>query len=138
MSSQAGQCLCGAVRFTAESVKQDHHACHCGMCRRWAGSPLLAASAGSVTFGGEDAIGVFVSSEWAERGFCKKCGSGLFYRLREGGGYHIPVGLFDDQSGFEIVGEIFIDRKPPGYAFAGEHPRLTEAETMAMFAGEGG
>ncbi len=106
------------------------------MCRRLAGSPLLAASAEGVSFTGDGSIGLFDSSDWAERGFCKNCGSGLFYRLKETGGYHIPVGLFDDQSAFRVKGEIFIDRKPPGYDFAGDHPRLNEAETFAMFEGD--
>ena len=35
-----------------------------------------------VIFEDESAIGVFESSEWAERGFCKSCGTALFYRLR--------------------------------------------------------
>jgi hypothetical protein len=38
---------------------------------------------------------------------------------------------------FRITGEIFIDRKPPGYDFAGDHPRLTEAETMVMIEESG-
>ena len=49
----------------------------------------------------------------------------------------MPVGVFDDQSVFRITGESFTDRKPPGYDFAGDHPRLTEAETMAMFEESG-
>lgn len=107
------------------------------MCRRWAGSPLLATSAAGVVFAGDENIGIYDSSEWAERGFCKICGSNLFYRLKATGGYHMPVGVFDDQSVFRITGEIFIDRKPPGYDFAGDHPRLTEAETMAMIEESG-
>lgn len=133
MSGHTGKCLCGAVSFTAAEVEHHHHACHCGMCRRWAGSPLLAASASGVEIQGEEYITVYKSSEWAERGFCKTCGSNLFYRLSESGAYHMPVGIFDDQSAFVMKGEIFIDRKPPGYAFAGDHSRLTEEETMAMF-----
>ena len=35
------------------------------------------------------------------------------------------VGAFDDASAFELVGEIYVDEKPPGYAFAGDHPRQT-------------
>jgi len=107
------------------------------MCRRWAGSPLLATYAAGVVFAGDENIGLYDSSEWAERGFCKICGSNLFCRLKATGGYHMPVGVFDDQSIFRITGEIFIDRKPPGYDFAGDHPRLTEAETMAMFEESG-
>ena len=90
---------------------------------------------GSVSFTGDGSTGLFDSSDSAERGFCKSCGSGLFYHLKETGGYHIPVGFFDDQSAFRVKGEMFIDRKPPGYDFAGGHLRVTEAKTFAMFEG---
>ena len=48
------------------------------------------------------------------------------------------VGAFDDPSPFRLVEEIFIDKKPAGYALSGNHPRLTEAETFAKFAARRG
>jgi hypothetical protein len=101
------------------------------MCRRWAGGPVLAALAHEVTFDGAENLQRFRSSEWAERGFCKHCGSHLFYFLVPVARYLMSVGSFDDGSPFELVQEIFIDHKPAGYAFAGDHPRLTERETLA-------
>ena len=124
-----GKCLCGAVTFTAEEVATQVHACHCSMCRAWSGSPLLAVQVGKIEFQGD--VSRYDSSEWAERGFCSRCGSNLFYRLKEADQYIVSTGVFDDQSGFELVGEIYIDEKPPGYGFAGEHPRQTGAEFMA-------
>jgi hypothetical protein len=97
---------------------------------------MLAASVGSVSFGGAESISRYPSSEWAERGFCSKCGSNLFYRLKEADQYIMCVGAFDDQSGFELVGEIYIDEKPPGYGFDGDHPRQTGAEFMASLQGD--
>lgn len=130
-----GRCLCGAVTFSVEHVEPEHGACHCGMCRRWAGgSPFFAAPSQGVKFGSEESIGRYESSEWAERGFCKKCGTLLFYFLKPKQAYMMSVGAFEDNAGFELVREIFIDRKPPGYALAGDHPRWTEAETMARLA----
>ena len=41
------------------------------------------------------------------------------------------MGAFDDQAAFKLVLEIFSDRKPDAYSFAGDHPRWTEAETFA-------
>ncbi len=41
------------------------------------------------------------------------------------------MGLFDDQSGFTLTDEIYIDNKPPSYDFVGDHPRLTEQEFLA-------
>jgi hypothetical protein len=127
-----GRCLCGAVTFAAEHVELEHHACHCGMCRRWSGgSGFLAAAAQGVSFASRELLGVYASSDWAERGFCKRCGTTLFYFLKPNQSYLLSVGAFDDQTRFRLVREIFIDHKPAGYAYAGDHERWTEAETFA-------
>lgn len=131
---QHGGCLCGAVRYSAEKAEPHYHACHCGMCRRWSGGPIMATSVANVTFEGEQHIKRYPSSEWAERGFCEVCGSGLFYYLKPADSYMLPVGTFDNADRFKLEGEIFIDNKPDGYAFDGNHPRLTEAEALAKFA----
>jgi len=134
--SASGKCLCGAVRFQAEDVETHVHACHCSMCRNWTGGPMLAAQVGGITFTGEEYIKRFASSEWAERGFCSECGSTLFYCLKEPQMYVMATGAFDDPGQFSLAGEIFIDEKPGGYAFAGDHPRMTGAEFMASTGGE--
>jgi hypothetical protein len=119
------------VTFTADEAKPTFSACHCGMCRRWSGgSPFFAVTAKGMRFSSEDDIGRYASSDWAERGFCKKCGTQLFYFLKPTGSYHVSAGVFDDPNAFSLALEIFVDRKPPGYAFAGDHPRWTEAETF--------
>jgi hypothetical protein len=92
---------------------------------------MLAAAVERVEFTGEDNITCYASSDWAERGFCAKCGSNLFYRMKEPERYIMCTGSFDDQSAFKLVGEIYIDEKPPGYDFAGDHPRQTGAEFLA-------
>ena len=129
--SATGKCLCGAVRFQATEVDTHIHGCHCSMCRTWSGGPMLAASVGSVRFDGGEHIRRYDSSDWAERGFCDVCGSNLFYRLKASDRYIMCMGVFDDPSAFELVGEIYVDEKPPGYAFAGDHPRQTGAEFLA-------
>jgi len=37
-----GSCLCGAIRITAKNINNNVGACHCGMCRKWGGGPLMA------------------------------------------------------------------------------------------------
>jgi len=125
-----GRCLCGAVSFTAEA-EPGLHVCHCSMCRRWAGGPSFSTEASSVQFNGEENIQRYNSSDWGERGFCRQCGSSLFYRLKEPDQYILNMGAVDDQSPFTIASEIFIDEKPPGYDLAGKHPRLTGEEFLA-------
>jgi hypothetical protein len=131
-----GRCLCSAVTFIAEGMAAELHVCHCSMCRRWTGGPTFSAEARSVVFRGEENIQRYDSSAWAERGFCKRCGSSLFYRLKETNSYILNMGSFDDQQVFKIASEIYVDDKPAGYDFAGDHPRLTGEEFLASLQKE--
>jgi hypothetical protein len=133
--ARKGSCLCGSVRV---EVARDVHkvdACHCGMCRKWGGGPLMAVGCeGGVEFTGEDHISAYGSSDWAERGFCRNCGTHLFYRLKGADHYAIPAGLFDDHADFSFEEQIFIDKKPPYYEFANATHDMTEAEVFEKFA----
>ena len=130
-----GQCLCGAVKMESDTVSNKVHACHCDMCRRWSGGPLLAVDCeAQVKFDGESNISRFDSSDWAERGFCAKCGTHLFYRLKQSGQYIVPVGLFSNLEGIEFEGQIFTDQKPHYYEFANETEMMTAEQVFAMFA----
>ena len=86
-----------------------------------------------VSFEGEDSIAIFASSKWAERGFCKSCGSHLFYRLKGSGQYFMPAGLFADAAAFEFDRQVFIDEKPKYYEFANETSKMTGAELLAKY-----
>ncbi len=132
-----GHCLCGAVSFEAKVAEPETHGCHCEMCRRWTGSALLAVMVGpdDIAFEGAENIRTYASSDWAERAWCDRCGSTLYYHIRvDDFGprlYAMALGLFEEPSAFPLAKEIFIDRKPVAYAFAGDHPRLTETEYLA-------
>ena len=129
-----GSCLCGAVNIYATKINHHLAACHCSMCRKWGGAALLVVECDSdVSFSGEENIGVYQSSEWAERGFCQKCGSHLFYRLKDKSHYYIPVGIFDNSEGFVFDTQVFIDEKPEYYSFANETKNMTGAELFAQF-----
>ena len=126
-----GKCLCGSVTFSAQGVDPHVHSCHCNMCRKWSGGPALAAAVEQVSFTGEEHITRYDSSDWAQRGFCGRCGTNLFYFLKPQASYMLWGGGFDDPEQLQLAGEIFVDEKPSTYNFAGDHPRLTGAEFMA-------
>ena len=134
-STLKGACLCKAVGVFTTKVNPHLGACHCNMCRKWGGGAFLAVECGSdVSFSGEENISIYPSSEWAERGFCQKCGSHLFYKFKETNQYYIPAGLFDNDEGLVFDNQVFIDEKPEYYTFANETKNLTGAEIAAMFA----
>jgi hypothetical protein len=108
------------------------------MCRKWAGAPFMGVDCQSeITIEGKESVTIFDSSEWAERGFCSKCGTHLFYHLKAQNQYVVPAGLFTQVENLELHHEIFIDFKPDFYDFANETQKMTGEEVFAMFMSEG-
>ncbi|MAV90663.1 MAG: aldehyde-activating protein [Bdellovibrionaceae bacterium] len=131
----SGQCLCGKSKFTATLKEKHFDACHCSMCRKWAGSSLMVVNASEgLEFEDDKFVTLYDSSDWAERGFCGNCGSNLFYRTKDGSYTGVPYGLLDDQEGFDFTMQIFVERKPSTYDFANKTKTMTGDEVFAAFA----
>jgi hypothetical protein len=77
-----GGCLCGNLRYRISAAPRDAAYCHCRMCQRSSGAPvvpwLTVASGGFVWTRGEPAV--YRSSPKAERLFCPTCGTQLVFR----------------------------------------------------------
>lgn len=128
-----GSCLCSGVSVELSKVPKTFTVCHCQMCLKWSGGVGMSIDAGErVRFSGEEFIGRYSSSEWAERGFCKNCGTHLFYRLKKTDHYFLFTGLFGDAISPQFDLQEFIDQKPAYYAFANETRTLTKAECYAL------
>ncbi|WP_108260149.1 GFA family protein [Mangrovicoccus ximenensis] len=131
-----GRCMCGAVKLTVRPKAPELHACHCSSCRRWTGSAFVEFDVAPQDLAVEGPVKSRVSSNWAERAWCDDCGSVLWYHLTVPGQeyYAVSAGLFPNSGGFELTKEIYIDRKPDGYRFAGKRKTLTKHEVEALFA----
>lgn len=133
-----GHCLCGTVKLEGRGAVTVN-VCHCDMCLHWHGGPGIAAyfEDGVTVTAGADQITAYDSSDWAQRSFCSKCGSTLYYKLKSLTEQHFAqAGLFDLPEETQIVEHIFIDEKPAYYDFADSAPRLTGAETLAKYASD--
>lgn len=129
-------CICGAVTLSAD-VGNSVGACHCDLCRRWGGGPLLALDGGNdVVIDGGARLATYPTTDWAERGFCSGCGTHLFIRVNQSGRYIIPAGLFDLDAGLEFDHQIFVDRRPSYYCFANDTRQQTGAEVFAGFSSQ--
>lgn len=128
------KCLCGSIEVNAPE-HDEAGLCHCSICRRWSGGPMLAVHCGpEVTFSGRSPTR-YKSSEWAERGFCATCGTHLFYYLLPSQEYILPAGLFQDKD-FRLTNEIFIEEKPSYYEFHNETKKMTGQQVFEMFAAD--
>ncbi len=128
---QRGSCLCGAVTFSVEAELTDPLACHCKQCRQQSGHFFAAVHApkDAVTFACQDGLTWYRASDLAARGFCRECGSTLFWR-RVGGGNAMSVSAnaLQDDHGLKLEQHIWVDDKPDWYEFADDAPRLTAAQ----------
>lgn len=128
-----GGCLCGAVRFSVTLPKREFGVCHCGTCRKWTAGPFPAVEVEDFKVEEDSRLGIYRSSEWAERGFCQNCGTSLFYRLIGKDWYAVSVEALDDSTGFVFSQQIFVDEKPAYYDFANQTKNMTGAEVFAAF-----
>lgn len=137
MAILKGQCLCGAVSIESTPKSEHIGVCHCGSCRKWGGGPFITLDCGdSTAIEGGDAVGVYKSSEWAERVFCKTCGSSIAWRLQDGGSYHVAAHLFAETDTYPMNLQVFIDAKPENYSFAQKTETMTGEDLFALFAPE--
>ena len=134
-----GRCLCGAVHMRATPTARHLDACHCVMCRQWGGGPFLSFPAGTaLDIDGAEHVVRYPSSAWAERGFCGRCGTHLFYYYKPEGTYACPAGFFADPGDMALTSEIFVDEQPAYYSFAESTVRKTAAQVMAQIAEDKG
>ena len=136
MERKTGQCLCGAVTFSAD-VAAEIQACHCTQCQRWTGGgPLWAVRVKELELSGKDQIRAYHASDHGERAFCDTCGSTLYWRLQGRSIAFMPVGLLDDQSGLSVREEIFVDHRPgwlPPWPDAKQHGEAEMVDQLHAF-----
>src|SRR4051812_49107190 len=96
-----GGCQCGAVRYELARAPKRTCICHCRMCQKASGQPFMAYA----TFDEQDVrwtrgtSAVFRSSNLAERGYCRDCGTPLFFKFEgqeKGHEFSITTGSLDD------------------------------------------
>ncbi|WP_295482236.1 GFA family protein [uncultured Pseudomonas sp.] len=132
--SRQGACLCGAIHFTATLDNADVSACHCSMCRTWGGGPMLVAHGSQAPVFEGAAPAVYRSSEWAERGFCGRCGTHLFYRLTGKDEYFFPVGMLQGAQDWQFSLQVYADERPSWYCFSNQTQQLTGEQIQAMYS----
>ena len=110
-----GSCLCGAVGFSMQLPSKWCAHCHCSMCRKAHGAGYVTWAGferDQVTFDQENGqLGWYESSAGAQRGFCRSCGSSLFFRSEKWAGeLHIAVGAIDGELDRQPQANVFFDK----------------------------
>lgn len=79
---KTGGCHCGAVRYTVTGPLRDVIYCHCTQCRKQTGHFVAATRVAdeALEITGADDLTWYAASPDAKRGFCRHCGSLLFWK----------------------------------------------------------
>ncbi len=125
VTKATGGCLCGAVRYRIDGPMRPPVSCHCEQCRRTSGHYVSATACrqADLTFEADDGLAWYRSSEEAERGFCRTCGSNLFYRPTARDTISVMAGTLDTPTGLTTAGHIFVTEKSDYYTLDDALPK---------------
>ncbi|PIE15541.1 MAG: aldehyde-activating protein [Rhodobacterales bacterium] len=120
-----GSCLCGAVRFTVHAPLPAPDACHCRQCRKSSGhfSASTDMPRSALEISGEENISWYRSSHKVRRGFCKICGSNLFWDPVFQDWTAVMMGAFDGPTRTQLAGHIFVADKGDYYQISDGLPQ---------------
>ena len=127
----SGGCQCGAVRYHLTARLDNAHICHCRMCQKQVGGPfaaLVASNRGDYRWTrGEPAR--FRSSAKVDRGFCRDCGTPLFYDELTSRHINFTIGSFDDPAELAPGGQVGGESRMPWFAGLATVPDYGETGT---------
>ena len=121
----AGGCLCGAVKYEVHGPLYNVINCHCSKCRRIHGNFSAYASSKREDLKLVEQGGLkwyrSVKDETPDvyRGFCKECGSSLFWDARGDAYMYISAGTLDQPTNLKTIAHIWMEQ-------AGDYYELTD------------
>ena len=133
----SGRCLCGAVSYRIDGELRPVIYCHCEQCRRSSGHYVAttACKQAQIRFESDAALAWYRSSPDAKRGFCKVCGSSLFWAPEHGRYWAVHAGTLDRPTGLRAAVHIYTHMAGDYYEFNDGLPRFEE-DYPASFPGE--
>ena len=112
-----GSCLCGGVAYRADGPARHASHCYCTMCQKQHGAASgTYANVARATFAyerGEALVTEYASSDHGRRGFCKVCGSTLYWRSTQAEDrIAVTLGTLDTAFAGTVWRELHTETKP--------------------------
>ena len=111
-----GSCLCGAVTFEIQGSIPDPDACHCTQCRKFSGHFFASTDVprSAIKISGNENLSWY-QTENVKRGFCKTCGSSMFWDPIERDWIGVAMGSFESTTNTKLKLHIFVKNKGDYY-----------------------
>jgi hypothetical protein len=125
----SGGCLCGAVRYEVGGTLRDVINCHCSVCRRWHGhhGAYTSTALEGLRLVEDRGLAWYESTSdetaGVRRGFCRECGSSLFWHPSGAPAIAIAAGSLDAPTGLRTVAHLWTSRQSDYYEIGDRLPR---------------
>lgn len=111
--SGGGSCLCGGIRFRITGEMGDVVACHCERCRRTSGHHVAASRVKTTDIHLDEAATLAwyspVDDPAVSYGFCRTCGSSVFWRVENSDSWSVTAGTLDAPTQLQTAAVWFAD-----------------------------
>ncbi|HEX2529560.1 MAG TPA: GFA family protein [Geminicoccus sp.] len=125
-----GGCLCGAVRYRFTGELRELLYCHCRMCQRAGGTPVVAwmtLSTSGLQWTGRPPAS-YQSSASARRFFCAACGSPLAFQADdEPDQIDLTIASLDDPARAAPTYHAWVSSRLPWFETSDDLPRHEQA-----------
>lgn len=130
-----GGCLCGAVHYELRGPLRDVLACYCGQCQKTTGNFVAATAVvkENLHLLIETGLEWYASSPGIRRGFCRECGSNLFWDKEKENNISVMAGTLNDASGLKTAGHIFVDDKADFHIIPEDAPQTSQSSRGTDF-----
>ncbi len=130
----SGGCLCGEVRYEVRGPLRNVINCHCSKCRRTHGHFAAYASVQreNLVLTNQDKLKWYRSltdeTSNVHRGFCKECGSSLFWDPKDDGdNIAISASSLDSTTGLKTIGHVWVSQAGDYYEITDDLPRFEKS-----------
>lgn len=125
-----GSCLCGDVKYQIRGNPRSVVACHCTQCRKTSGHYVAATQIPTehLEIKGISSVSWYQSSTAAKRGFCKNCGSQLFWTELSSKFTSVMAGTIDGYTGLKMDRQLLPELKGDYYALP--NAQLVDQSTL--------
>jgi len=124
-----GGCLCGAIRFEIHGALMDVVNCHCSKCRRFHGhvGAYTITDRENLILVRSDTLKWFRSTTDETpnvyRGFCKQCGSSLFWDPRDKPRISIAASSLDGPTALKTIAHVWVSQMGDYYKITDDLPQ---------------
>ncbi len=130
IQTHEGSCLCGGVRFEITGPLDELTFCHCSQCRKSTGHFFATTGCKDtdMEFIEDRGLEWYRASDHAKRGFCKTCGSSLFWKPDDDDYTSILAGCLETPTNLSRGKHIFVADKGDYYELTDGLPQFPQDE----------